>query len=227
MKFGRLVSPIDKRDEGYPLALLLSPVVRKTARRQRQWADYWQGDQGRTSQCVAYAGLNYLADGPVRHPDKPDPIIAPATLYKECQAIDGYPLPHDGTTVRALAKVLKQRGLISGYYWGKSTTLTTQVLPYLLEVGPLVIGIRWYEGMMKTDAKGLIKPTGQLLGGHAVEIGGVDLDAELLDGECAWGTSWGLNGHFKIKITDFRKLLADNGECLVATEVGQRMEARR
>lgn len=67
-------------------------------------------DQGNLPQCVAYmaAGGKALDEFlQLGHWPKYDT----AEAYRNAQAIDGIPTPHDGTTVRAMLQVMQQRGL--------------------------------------------------------------------------------------------------------------------
>jgi hypothetical protein len=70
----------------------------------------WWGDQGRTSRCVAFAGLHFLEDGPVGQRG-PAPILDPDFLYHEAQKVDEWPgEEYEGTSVRAGLDILRKRG---------------------------------------------------------------------------------------------------------------------
>src|SRR5688500_1057672 len=101
------------------LKFLASAVLpRESSIVARDWEyDYWWGNQGNTSECVAYSRVHWLADGPVVHPG-PHPIIDPHWLYVEAQKIDEWPgEDYDGTSVRAGAKIAQQLGYIEEYRW--------------------------------------------------------------------------------------------------------------
>ena len=104
-RFGRLVVP-DERDHNYSMAALLPPA--RARRLSRFWWDSgWWGDQGETSECVAYAWTHWLADGPVLHsPRIPGQTqFKPEEIYHAAQKVDEVPGEgYEGTSVRAGAR---------------------------------------------------------------------------------------------------------------------------
>ncbi len=214
-QFGRVVKH-DARDKQFSVLRHL-PQTRESSRTHRYWNDgRWWGDQGYTPHCVAYAWLHWLADGPVTQPS-PLPTIKPRVLYSEAQAADEIPgNDYDGTTVRGGAKVLRDRGLVAKFLWATSLEA---VVNTILEVGPVVIGVNWYGGMMDPGRRGRIAPTGELVGGHAVVVNGVNVRAETLRIKNSWGRSWGDNGRAVISFEHFERLLAEDGEACIATEI--------
>jgi hypothetical protein len=131
--------------------------------------------------------------------------------------------------------------LIGEYVW---TWNVQEVIDFLLSgLGTVCIGIDWLEQMMSTDADGCIYPRGQVVGGHAVCLDGVDLGpvgsgAEpVLFGTNSWGNdTWGFKGNnpkkpskqaggrFKIAASDLHPLLSPEryGEALAAIETPRR-----
>lgn len=214
--FGRLYAP-DPRD--YPLSARLATVPPST-RSHRYWnAEGWWGDQDGTSQCVAFAWTHWVEDGPVTHEGRP-PILDPGDLYDEAQRVDEWPgEDYDGTSVRAGAKVLKMLDLISEYRFASSVG---EVVKTLLELGPVVAGTAWVQGMMEPDAEGFVEVTGSSVGGHAYKLDGVNVKRGVLRLKNSWGQGWGRRGHAFIAIEDFEKLLRQDGEACLATEVGGR-----
>lgn len=220
---GRVAAP-DPRDAHFPVTMLQS-VVEPSDRTRRFWSEAgWWGDQGQTPQCTAYAWLHWLADGPVTHPG-PEPLVAPDEFYGEEQAVDGIGIPHDGSTVRAGAKVLASEGAIASYLW--ATTLT-DLTHTLLNVGPVVVGTDWYASMF--DPRGehhelvidetVIDPsTGSpLAGGHAYLLNAVDTDQRFFRMKNSWGRTWGHSGTARIGFDTFERLLAAGGEACLAVE---------
>jgi hypothetical protein len=111
--------------------------------------------------------------------------------------------------------VLKTRGLIEGYYWARTVD---QVAQTLLELGPVVVGTYWYTSMFKTTKDGLLTISGDIVGGHAYELNGVNTVSRLFRLKQSWGKGFGVNGRAWIKFDDFAKLLSDDGEACIARE---------
>ncbi len=208
-RFGRQFRP-DARDRAY----LLRPAASR--RTSRYWSDNgWWGDQGRTSQCVAYAWTHWLEDGPVAQRGTP-PCIKPAVLYRAALEVDEWPgEDYDGTSVRAGAKVLQARGFIASYHWAYRAV---DVVNTLLEIGPVVLGVNWYQRMDTPDREGVIRVGGRLEGGHAVVANGVNTATGLVRIKNSWGRSWGRDGRCWLPITDLERLLGEDGEACLARE---------
>lgn len=184
----------------------------------RNWDDeQWWGNQGSTSECVAYAWVHWLEDGPVLQPNGPQPLLNPNFVYKEAQKIDEWPGEnYKGTSVRAGAKILQSQGLISNYLWAYDLkTLINTVL----NVGPVVVGTNWYSNMFRPNKRtGIMSVSGRFAGGHAYIINGVDTKRRLFRIKNSWGRSWGLNGRAFISFNDMARLIRLRGEVCLATE---------
>jgi hypothetical protein len=205
----------DVRDIQYPMRALL-PAEAST-RPYRYWnASGWWGDQGNTPQCVAYAWTHWLEDGPVGQRG-PAPVVPPAAIYKEAQAVDEWPgSDYDGTSVRAGAKVLQARGFISTYTWAQTFS---DIREALLEVGPVVVGTNWYETMFDPDEAGLIHIGGSIAGGHAYVYDGISVPHMLVRIKNSWGRGWSNNGFAYISFADAERLLHEDGEAALAVEI--------
>lgn len=229
---GRLVVP-DERDAQYPIQASISDEHAQTAvnRGYRYWwQDGWWGDQWYTPQCVAYSWTHWLEDGPTTHaPRAPqreavvtaqgEAIVNPQQLYVEAQTVDQWPgEDYDGTSVRAGAKILQRRGLISEYRWARSVE---DVIDALLMEGPLVVGTWWYDSMFTPEPEtGLIRVEGDAAGGHAYLLNGVNVKRETFRLKNSWGREWGEGGCASITFDDFDRLLGEQGEACLAIEVG-------
>jgi len=184
---------------------------------QRYWdANGWWGDQGNTPQCVGYSWSHWLEDGPVQQSGIP-PIIKPFDIYKNAQKLDEwYGENYDGTSVRGAVKYLKNIGKVKSYYWAFDVQTLSETI---LKLGPVVVGTNWYNGMFYPNKNGLIKIGGQMVGGHAYLINGVDTKTKQFRIKNSWGKSWGKGGHAFISFNDMSRLIKENGEICLAIEL--------
>ena len=220
---GRRHAP-DPRDNAFMIREIAAPVkaavpVRKT----RYWnASGWWGDQNGFQSCVGFAWTAWVEDGPITHKPKgakTPPLYDPAFLYAEAQKVDeweGAEPAYFGTSVRAGAKVLKTLGLISEYRW---TWDVNDVIDALLYIGPVVVGTNFYESMLTPDENGLWGIAGPVIGGHAYVLNGISQPKNLIRIKNSWSRGWGKNGFAYIMPHDLQRLLNEDGECALATEI--------
>lgn len=218
-EFGRLYS-VDERDQNYLISALSAVAEPEITRTYRYWwADGHWGDQGATPQCVAYAWLHFMEDGPVTwEPRSPGSgfIFEPEDLYSQAQQVDEWPGEgYAGTSVRAGAKIMRQWGIISEYRWAWDLQ---GLIDAVLHAGPVVVGTNWYERMMNPNADGYIVPKGALLGGHAYVINGVNLNRRIFRLKNSWGREWGDSGHALLRYKHMEKLINEQGEVCLAVE---------
>lgn len=219
-RLGRLLA-IDPRDRRW---LLPSPLE-LPAIRKRVWQLGPILDQGRTSQCVAYACQQFLSCGPVVN----GYYKTAKELYRQCQLVDEWPggePAYFGTSVRAGFIILKGAGYIDSYEWAFDLNAA---LNHLLTVGPLVVGTNWYESMYQVDSKGFCRiiSGARNVGGHAWVAYGVDRDIYCPDrtkGAIKMANSWGLRGFGKngtadMSLRDFDKLIRAWGEVGTSREI--------
>ena len=207
--FGRLYIP-DARDGKF---MIPRKATRRTTRYWNQ--NGWWGNQKATSQCVGYGWAHWLEDGPVTHVGKP-PVLAPKAIYQLAQVLDEWPgEDYDGTSVRGGAKALRQLGYVSEFRWAFSLS---GLINAVLEQGPVVVGTNWYAGMMDVDHNGFIHVVGDLLGGHAYVVNGVNVVDEKLRLKNSWGRGWGRKGNAWISFDDTEALIREDGEVCLAVE---------
>lgn len=210
---GRLTS-VDVRDRNF--------LLPKEA--PRKWFRSWLTpgpalDQGASSHCVAYAGGKYLLAHPIvnKMPNLQQ-------LYQDCQRNDEWDgEDYDGTSVRALMKMLKGQGLISEYRWAFDIDT---LVGSLINLGPVVVGTTWTMDMFMPDRHEYIYPSGREVGGHAYMLVAANTRRKNPDGTTgavrminSWGPRWGKNGRAWITLDGMATLLKDWGEAAMATEV--------
>ncbi len=233
---GRRHAP-DHRDASFPAAPILPS---SSDRSYRYWAtaSTKRLDQGRTDSCVGHGWSHFLTTSPltpaystldIRAKAAGYPLLTKginpfaARVYDRAQEIDEFAdtPPAGGTSVRAGAKALQAVGMISDYLWLHDTT---QITLALLELGPVVVGTDWYEGMFNPTAPApgsgsMIAPTGNVAGGHCYLLTGVNGETERFRVLNSWGLGWGNAGYAYIKISDFAQLLAAGGEACLTSDL--------
>lgn len=172
--------------------------------------------------CVGYTCLdtiNYAKFSPnrrqINHNTRFLPNDAGLTFYSIATRLDAWPEafpPTDsGSSVLAGAKTLQRFGFIGFYRWA----FTFADFLAAVEQQPVMVGTLWTDGMSDPDSKGLIRPTGSLVGGHAYSVRGVNFSKELLRCRNHWSEDWGHRGEMFINFADMQWLLSQQGEVLV------------
>lgn len=85
---------------------------------------------------------------------------------------------------------------------GKVSKTINDIKRRLMEEGPMETGFQVYSDFMNYKGGIYVKTSNQLLGGHAVKIvgWGIEDGTEYWIVANSWGTSWGENGSFRIKM---------------------------
>lgn len=220
---GRLPSP-DERDRNYPMQVVI-PARAEEKRTERFWPAQPSLDQRASGTCVGHAWAHYIADGPIENPP-----VDPYDIYREAVVRDVWPdndveatYAEDqqlawGTSVRAGAQALQERGLIANYLWAFDVE---QILSTLLYVGPVVFGTMWYDEMFFPNFSDdyMLRVEGPRAGGHAYVLNGVDINAGYVRVKNSWGTYWGKNGTARMAVEDVDRLLHEQGEAAIAVEL--------
>jgi hypothetical protein len=217
-RFGRIVS-VDFRDRQY---LLRPKLAARSTRTSRYWSPSTVLDQGDTPQCVSYAGEAFLKSGPVLNLQ----YKIPQNLYDQCQSVDEWAVtPHDGTSVRALFKILQSHGYVTEYNWAFDIDTVVQ---FVLERGPVVFGTDWYDSQYDVVSRDFIQisDNAQVVGGHAYLICGVNTIMGCPDGSTgalrmqnSWASDWGDYGQAWMSLRDATRLLKDWGEAATSAEL--------
>jgi len=212
-----LIPSRDPRNAAFPMRLLLQP----RPLRVWSWPNKVQLDQGDLGGCAAYASCHELSAVPIEQTDVGDELAT--SVYFSAQRRDGLPggeypgaFPRaGGTTLEAVAKDLKRRGRITGYYWAEGPHDVYQCVAW---ERPVVVGTPWTEAMMQPDANHMLHPDGRGLGGHAWLIRRIDPARRLLGMQNSWGRQWGDNGGAWMAFEDFERLWAQNGQAVVLVD---------
>jgi len=209
---GRIAIP-DERDQQFLIQPMLSrePLERRW---RYHWANGWWGNQLSTPKCVAYSWLHWTADAPITHHGEQSPVLNPKYLYDQCQLNDQWEgTNYDGTSVRAGAKIMRQKGYIKEYRWAWDAETIVRAI---IEIAPVVVGTNWTMDMFYPDDNDMITPTGRNMGGHAYVLNGVNMNRGIVRLKNSWGRHWGRNGYAYMTIEDLDKLIKDRGEACLA-----------
>lgn len=209
-RLDRLVE-FDERSREYPIrALVGEKPLRSNGYPLTKWFN--QKNEGA---CVGFSFAHEIAAEPEAAAWADEEFAR--RLYWKAQQIDPWPGGayagadpfYEGTSVISAAKHLKNATLYKEYRWAFSLNDVLLALGY---EGPGVLGCNWREGMMTPDADGFIKPTGEVVGGHAILIRGVDVTRKIVRLTNSWGKTWGKSGDCFMTFADLEFVLKDSGE---------------
>ena len=116
-----------------------------------------------------------------------------------------------GSSGLAACKAGVQLGMITRYEWcfGVDHMVDATV------DHPVIVGTDWTEDMFNPEPHGLVRPTGNVVGGHEWVVRGRHLKHRLFYAVNSWGREWGLNGEFLISFDDMATLLRRGGDVKV------------
>lgn len=206
--------PYDHRD--WMLSGFITPEMRLQALTvtSKDWSDAKVLDQGSTPHCVGYAWAGYGIAEPVV--DDWDNKMGDEIYYR-AKEYDNEPNQENGSTtlsgVKAFMTFADLEG--NGYAWA---TNMDDIITWVLVKSPVVVGTNWYYDMFFPNADGLVRVGGGIAGGHEWMIVGVDTVAREFHCVNSWGTSFGINGTFKIGFDDFEILFNEQGDAVTAVE---------
>lgn len=210
--FGFRPGPHDPRD--IPLARAMR-AEEPIAEGSRFYPNPMQLDQGETSECVGFGWTQFYNSAPVQHHETAD---FAEILYRRATDLDEYLGSNwrdsEGTSIRAGAKAAREAGMIDRFAF---TRAANEVVLWLLNRGPVVIGVDWHEGMDEPDPKQdyFVKPTGEVRSGHCVLLDGVrffrNSDENYVRIKNSWGEHWGYNGRCRTSVSNLAYLLSKEG----------------
>lgn len=201
----------DVRSNRYMISALDCFSGGKAKPRVRWTKKVWL-DQGVEGACTGFGTGHVLAAKPVDRPDIDNESAR--GIYLQAKQLDEYPgEDYEGSSVNGAMLAAQAQGLITEWRWCKTMAEIKHALSYH---GPLVIGVNWYDGMYDPDENGILHVYGNLVGGHAIMLGGFRTRAA--DGvlyfnlDNSWGQAWGKNGSCLISEFDLERLLQEQGE---------------
>lgn len=195
-------------------------------------------DQGQLGSCTGNAGVSAIYHHPYPgDTSKPYPGYGPdeagaVSLYSAATQIDPYageyPPEDTGSDGLSIAKVLKAKGVISGYLW--AFTLA-EALAQLADT-PEITGLIWYNSMFDTTDSGhaghlVVRQDSGVAGGHEICVdevitpsnATVDVaqlssmaDQIFVGGPNSWGRSFGDDGRWYMTAREWGSLLAQQGD---------------
>jgi Papain family cysteine protease len=200
-------------------------AVPNQIRRNKLWRTGPILDQGREGACVGFGWTAEALSTPVAvdlsrlKADAPeDPTAFAHRIYKRAQQLDGWAGEnYSGTSVLAGAKAMREMGLIKEFRWAFNIA---DVIDGIIHKGPVVLGIPWHMGMYDAP-DGVLRLSGENVGGHCITAVGYKVSSEKLNGEDgiilqnSWGTDWGINGLAIIRTSELAGLLDNYGEACV------------
>ncbi len=203
-RLGRHVQ-VDERSRAYPAEL--APGVRSVTHNRRVPIF----DQGKLGSCTGEAVVGVASTSPFAHRGTQAEAVAVYSAATKIDDIPGtYPPIDTGSSVLAVCKVARKRGLIGTY----EHAFTIDQLLRALVLTPGILGIKWLSGCDRPAEDGVVRWQGWLRGGHAFVAHGIDTDRELVWLTNSWGERFGVNGRFAMSFTDLEKALADDGEAV-------------
>lgn len=205
----------DGRSKNYPVRSILPSTERVT----RIWDCGDHLDQGSEGSCTGHAVAHELISAP-KKVQGIDHEFAKKKIYWEAQKIDPFPggsYPNaspfmEGSTVLSAVKVAQRLGYITEYRWAFGIDDLILAVGHL---GPVILGIPWYEGMSSPGDGARIRVTGSKIGGHAILCKGVREKRGTFVLHNSWGTGFGNGGDCNITWEDMDKLLHDGGEACI------------
>lgn len=211
----------DERNRRFPVATVMRPQL---VAEDKRWPTSPVTDQGSEGACVghgctgfaaAMCGLDvvpsldaYAYDWyhATQHADD----WPGCHLGAQCQ-LEPSPEAYGGTSVKAGGQNGVALGLFREFRWAFGID---EALRALTEVGPLVLGVAWYEGMY-TAPEGKVVISGAHVGFHCIKADAVFWSTEEVEWQNSWGSAYGSAGRARLSFTDLDRLLREDGEAMV------------
>ena len=153
-------------------------------------------NQGKVGSCTGNAAVKCLSYEPFWSSPEVRAVLGSNAavdqkyavgVYADATRIDPYPgtyQPTDtGSDGLSVAKVLKSRGLISGY----QHAFSLEALLSALAVHPVIVGTEWRQDMFHPAPDGRQQITGADAGGHEYCLDELDVERERVWMQNSWG----------------------------------------
>lgn len=227
-RLGRHVAH-DSRNRAY--AIRDTPIYASGKPLDIQWSSKLPiSDQGGVGACTGFSVLDILGyasywNSLTRATQvylETNPTQAGLLFYHTATVLDAIPgqyLPNDtGSDGPSAAKA----GVKLGYFSGYTHAFSPQAFDAALQLGPVMVGTRWDNSMMRPNASGVIIPdkSSGVAGGHEYLIDGYSAAKDAYRLRNHWSTGWGLNGVAWIPRQPFYELLDDQGDVTVPYPLG-------
>lgn len=188
-------------------------------------------DQGQLGSCTGNAAVGCLGTGAFWTLDEIKGVLSPTDavvdeiysvgVYSDATALDPfagtYPPTDTGSDGLSVAKVLKQRGLISGYLHA----LSFEAVLTALAKQPVIVGTVWRSNMFNPEPDGRIRISGSDEGGHEYVLDELDMENRRVWMQNSWTDAWGVDGRGYFTFGDFEALLEDDGDCTVFVPISE------
>lgn len=124
-----------------------------------------------------------------------------------------YPPDDTGSDGLGAMKAAQDLGLVDTYKHAFSIAAVQSALMQ----GPVLWGTEWLNSMFDTDRNGflVVDKSSGVAGGHELVLTGYDPATDTYDGDNSWGTSFGLDGSFKVTGANLKYLLSQDGDITV------------
>lgn len=211
--FGRVPSTFDVRD--FNLSWFMPSGLPDTGIKSANWEFAPSPlDQGETPHCTGFSianfGINYPTYTEYTNEDG-------HSFYYKAKEIDGEPNEENGSTIRSVAKVMRNARMVSNYAFAPDVP---SIKWWLLNRGPMIVGTIWTESMLYPSDDNIIIPNSTIVGGHAYLLNEWTKD-NYIGIQNSWGEKWGKRGKSYISEADFTKIFIRGGEALAAVELEQ------
>lgn len=209
----------DIRSRAFGVSKQVPQVINEQPPVNRLWLCSEYLDQGSEGACVGFACGHELIAGPtvvLADNEKAREIYREARRHDQWEGED-----YEGTNMLGGAKAMRHLGYISEFWWCFGLRDLIMTLGY---IGPVVLGISWYEGMSNPSPDGLVRPTGQVTGEHGILCQGVNVDYQYFVLHNSWGQDWGHGGNCYVLFSDMELLLRQQGEAMVMIDIPEGVE---